>query len=162
MPDPRIEHLPITHPDAARLVEAVQEEYVARYGSRDDTPLDPSEFSPGTGMFFVGYVDDEPAFSGAWRWHPDVVGVDHGPAAEIKRMYVAADHRGRGHARSMLQHLEAHAHVAGAAALILETGMRQPEAISLYESSGYSPVPGFGFYRDSPLSRCYAKVLGSD
>lgn len=77
-------------------------------------------------------------------------------------MYVASAQRGRGHARAMLHHLESQAYAAGAAALILETGMMQPEAIALYESSGYLPVPGFGFYRDSPLSRCYAKLLGSD
>ncbi|MCW2711581.1 MAG: GCN5-related N-acetyltransferase, partial [Marmoricola sp.] len=38
-------------------------------------------------------------------------------------------------------------------------GIRQPEAIALYESAGYTPVPGFGFYKDAPLSRCFAKTL---
>ena len=51
----------------------------------------------------------------------------------------------------MLAHLEATAAAAGAQALVLETGLRQPEAIALYESSGYTPVPGFGYYRDAPL-----------
>jgi GNAT superfamily N-acetyltransferase len=162
VPDLRIERLPISHPDAARLVEEVQQEYVARYGSRDDTPLEEGEFAPGKGMFFVGYVDNEPTVSGAWRWHPEVAGVDRGPCAEIKRMYVASAQRGSGHARAMLDHLEGRAAVAGAVAVILETGARQPEAIALYQSSGYLPVPGFGFYRDSPLSRCFAKLLGSD
>jgi hypothetical protein len=37
--------------------------------------------------------------------------------------------------------------------------MRQPEAIALYESSGYTPIPGFGHYKDGPLSRCYARRL---
>jgi len=41
----------------------------------------------------------------------------------------------------------------------LETGMRQPEAISLYLSAGYKPVAGFGFYKNSPLSRCFARSL---
>jgi hypothetical protein len=35
----------------------------------------------------------------------------------------------------------------------------QPEAIALYLSSGYTPVPGFGYYRDSPLSRCFGRLL---
>jgi hypothetical protein len=43
--------------------------------------------------------------------------------------------------------------------MILETGLRQPEAIELYSSSGYQAIPGFGFYRDAPLSRCFAKPL---
>ena len=36
----------------------------------------------------------------------------------------------------------------------------QPEAIRLYLSSGYEPVAGFGYYKDAPLSRCFAKRLG--
>lgn len=59
----------------------------------------------------------------------------------------------------MLAHLEAEARAAGAVTMILETGLRQPEAIDLYTSSGYLPIPGFGFYRDAPLSRCFAKPL---
>ncbi len=51
------------------------------------------------------------------------------------------------------------ARTAGAEAMVLETGMRQPEAISLYLSAGYKPVAGFGFYKNSPLSRCFARSL---
>jgi ribosomal protein S18 acetylase RimI-like enzyme len=59
----------------------------------------------------------------------------------------------------MLAHLEATAAAAGAEAIVLETGIRQPEAIALYESSGYTPIPLFGFYRDSPQCRCFARSL---
>ncbi len=154
-----MEAVALTHPDAARLVEAVQEEYVARYGGRDETPLDPGEFAAGRGMFLVLYDGDRPAATGAWRWHADVAGVEQGSCAEIKRMYVAPAHRRRGHARRMLAELEQRASAAGARTMILETGLRQPEAITLYESAGYLPIPGFGHYRDAPLSRCYARVL---
>ena len=43
--------------------------------------------------------------------------------------------------------------------MILETGLAQPEAIALYARAGYLPVPGFGHYRDAPLSRSFAKDL---
>lgn len=43
--------------------------------------------------------------------------------------------------------------------MVLETGLRQPEALTLYESSGYAQVPGFGYYKDAPLSRCLARSL---
>jgi hypothetical protein len=43
--------------------------------------------------------------------------------------------------------------------MVLETGIRQPEAIQLYGSMGYRPVPGFGFYKDSPINRCFARPL---
>ena len=104
--DLRLERVPITHPDALLLVEEVQEEYVVRYGGRDDTPLDPAAFDPPGGAFYVGYLGDEPVATGAWRRRTDVEVFDTRATAEIKRMYVVAAHRGEGLARRMLAHLE--------------------------------------------------------
>ena len=158
MPE-RIDRVPFLHPDAQLLVEEVQEEYVRRYGGRDETPLEPTMFDPPRGAFFVGYVDEVPMVTGAWRLRGDVEVFGTTATAEVKRMYVAPAARGRGLARRMLAHLERTAYDAGARAAVLETGIAQPEAIALYESSGYTPVPGFGHYRSSPLSRCLAIAL---
>jgi GNAT superfamily N-acetyltransferase len=157
--DLRVERVPITHPDALRLVEEVQEEYVVRYGGRDDTPLDPAAFDPPAGAFYVGYLGEEPVVTGAWRRRGDVEVFDTRATAEIKRMYVVDAHRGEGLARRMLAHLEVTAAAAGAEALVLETGIAQPEAIALYLSSGYIRIPGFGHYRYSPQNRCFARLL---
>ena len=146
-------------PDALLLIEGVQEEYVVRYGGRDETPLDPMMFEPPAGSFFVGYLDDEPVASGAWRRRGDVEVFGTVDTAEIKRMYVVPAARGRGLARPMLAHLERTAAEAGARAMVLETGTAQPEAITLYGSSGYTPVPSFGHYAWSPENRCFAKPL---
>jgi GNAT superfamily N-acetyltransferase len=155
----RIERLPITHPDAALLVEEVQGEYVARYGGRDETPIVPTYFDEPNGAFFVGYLDGRPVATGAWRRRTDVLVDGSSLTAEIKRMYVAPQARGLGLARAVLAHLEETARAAGAEVMVLETGERQPEAIALYESSGYLPIPGFGYYKDAPLSRCMARSL---
>lgn len=150
------------HPDAMAMINAVQGEYVLRYGGQDETPLDPAMFDPPRGSFFVGYLDGRPAASGAWRRREDVEALGSTSTAEIKRMYVAPAARGRGLARAMLAHLERTAFEAGASVSILETGTRQPEAIALYESSGYVEVPKFGFYCHAPESRCYGKRLTGD
>ena len=42
---------------------------------------------------------------------------------------------------------------------MLETGARQPEAIALYQSSGYERMPNFGTYRYHPDSLCFGKAL---
>jgi GNAT superfamily N-acetyltransferase len=158
VPALRIDRVPITHPDAQLLVEAVQEEYVARYGSRDESPIDPRDFEDPLGRFFVGYLDGVPVATGAWRRsHVKALGAE--VTAEVKRMYVVPAAQRRGLARQMLAHLEATAAAAGIEALVLETGIAQPEAIALYESSGYVPVPGFGYYCGSDLSRCFGRVL---
>lgn len=154
-----IARLPITHPDAVALIEAVQEEYVERYGGRDESPIDPGEFAGDRGEFFVGYVDEIPVASGAWRFRPAPEGIV-GRTVEIKRMYVVPTHRGLGLARRMLAHLEATARTAGAEQIILETGLKQPEAIALYRSEGYDEIPGFGYYCGAELSRCFGKSLG--
>lgn len=154
----RIERVGYDHPDAADLIEQVQAEYVVRYGGRDDSPVDPLMFAPPEGLFLVGYVDGVPVASGAWRRSPvrELGGTN---AAELKRMYVAPSHRGTGLARAILADLERTAAEAGYDLLVLETGTRQPEAIALYESAGYVPVPGFGHFKDEPLSRCFGKRL---
>lgn len=146
------------HPDAVLLIEEVQAEYVVRYGGRDETPLDPLMFEPPDGSFFVGYLDGRPVATGAWR-RSAVEALGTARTAEVKRMYVAPAARGRGLARRMLAHLESSAADQGAEAMVLETGLAQPEAIALYESSGYQPIPSFGHYKDAPLSRCYGRRL---
>ena len=152
------------HPDALALIAEVQAEYVVRYGGPDVTPLDPLMFEPPTGSFFVGYLPSDavsqPIVSGAWRSHDDVEVFGTRRTAEVKRMYVAPAARGRGLARAMLAHLERTAADIGVEAMILETGTAQPEAIALYSSSGYEPIPTFGYYKDEPLNRCFGKRLG--
>ena len=155
----RVERRTITHPDAARLVETVQAEYVELYGSQDVSPIDAAEFEPGRGAFLVGYVDEVPAATGAWRWHTTPPGLEPARCVELKRMFVVREMRRRGLAARLLEVLEADALAAGADTVVLETGIKQPEALVLYERHGYVQVPGFGHYRDSPLSRCYAKRL---
>lgn len=147
------------HPDAAALVARVQAEYVERYGSPDESPVDPLVFDPPEGLFLVGYDAEGPVATGAWRRSP-VERLGGTSAVEVKRMYVVPERRGRGHARAVLAELERTARAAGHDLVVLETGLRQPEAIELYRSAGYEEVAGFGFYADAPLSRCFGKRLG--
>jgi GNAT superfamily N-acetyltransferase len=147
------------HPDATRLIDDVQAEYVVRYGGPDESPVDPLMFEPPHGTFLVGYLDGVPVTTGAWRRRTDLDALGTAVVAEIKRMYVVPGARGAGHARSVLAELERTAAEAGIEALVLETGLRQPEAIELYTSAGYTPIPSFGHYRESPLNRCFGRRL---
>jgi GNAT superfamily N-acetyltransferase len=155
----RIERVPYGHPDALLLVEEVQQEYIRRYGSRDETPLDPAMFDPPGGSFFVGYADDLPVATGAWRMRSDVEALGSTRCAEGKRMYVVASARGSGYARAVLARLERTAAEAGAEVMILETGVPQHEGIALYESSGYVAIPGFGYYAWHEDNRCFARRI---
>jgi len=147
------------HPDAQVLVAQVQQEYVARYGGPDNTPFEGTVFDPPSGAFFVGYLGGLPSACGGWRFRPDVAALGGVRAAEVKRMYVAPAARRNGLARVVLAHLESSARDAGADVMVLETGLKQPEAIGLYTSSGYEPVEPFGHYAWSPTARYYGKRL---
>ena len=139
--------------DVVQELEAqVQLLYAELYGGPDETRTDPLEFAAPDGLFLVGFVDAEAVATGGLRRHD-------ARSAEVKRMYVVPSHRGHGHARALLAGLEAFALRTGYEQVLLETAVRQPEAIALYESSGYRPVANFGHYRDSPLCRSFVKSL---
>ncbi|MGH3727441.1 MAG: GNAT family N-acetyltransferase [Micromonosporaceae bacterium] len=141
-----------THPEAQRLIAAALADLGKRYdGDGDATPVDPVEFEPPHGVFLLARVDGVAAGCGGWRSHAD--------DAEIKRMYTVPEARGRGVARAVLAGLEETARAAGKRRTILETGDKQPEAISLYESCGYRAIPNFGFYKDEPGAISYGLDL---
>lgn len=155
----RIEIVPYDHPDAQGLIEEVQQEYVVRYGEEDVTPVQVEDFQPPRGLFLLGYLDGVAIASGGWRMRDaDEPGFDDGDV-ELKRMYVVPSARGRGWARVMLAELEGAAVRAGRKRILLETGSRQPEAIALYRSAGYSEIAKFGAYKDDPESECFAKLM---
>ena len=154
-----IRAVPFEHADVQRLVEEVQAEYVVRYGGPDETPLPPRVFDPPAGAFFVGYVGEEPVATGGWRFREDVRPWGARRAAEVKRMYVTAPARRRGYARQVLTRLEDSARNEGADVMVLETGLRQPEAIEMYVRAGYREIGAFGYYADADGSRYFGKAL---
>jgi GNAT superfamily N-acetyltransferase len=146
-----------TDADARTLIGELQQEYVVRYGGEDETPVTPADFAPPRGLFVVGYLDGTAVACGGWRAHES---TDPGFAdgdAEVKRMYVTPAARRAGHARALLAELERTAAEQGRLRTVLETGSRQPEAIELYGSSGYTAIPRFGVYRNEPGCQCFGK-----
>ena len=79
--------------------------------------------------------------------------------AEIKRMYVREKMRGRGIAGKILAELETWAKELDFSECILETGLKQPEAVRLYQKSGYDIIPNYGQYEGIANSVCMRKLL---
>ncbi|MCX5082286.1 GNAT family N-acetyltransferase [Streptomyces sp. NPDC056121] len=158
---PTLQRVSFGHPDAIKLNDRVQLEYAERYGDDGDvTPLDPTMFDAPRGLYLIAYDDGgTPLATGGWRTQDrNDEGYSDGDA-ELKRMYVTPEARGLGLARRILAALEDDARAAGRSRMVLETGLKQPEAIALYGSSGYTPCGKFGHYRFEELSRCFAKAL---
>jgi GNAT superfamily N-acetyltransferase len=114
--------------------------------------LDAADVVEGQGAFLVAYTGDLPVGCGAVR-------RNDAQTAEIKRMYVVPASRGGGIARRVLEQLEVEARRLGVSRLVLETGIRQQDAIALYQGAGFAEIPLFGEYLGSPLSVCMAKDL---
>lgn len=83
--------------------------------------------------------------------------------AEIKSMHVLAEHRGRGLARRMLDHLMAEAMAAGFCQLSLETGVQPGFAAArvLYEKAGFSVCGPFEGYWNDPNSLFMTRSLAT-
>lgn len=86
--------------------------------------------------------------------------VDAGDGtAEIKRMFVDPEARGLRIGQRLLEAVESQAIAMGIAAIRLETGISQPEAIGLYRKFGYRDIEPFGSYQPDPLSLFMEKRL---
>ncbi|MDR1427840.1 MAG: GNAT family N-acetyltransferase [Bifidobacteriaceae bacterium] len=84
---------------------------------------------------------------------------DQAVLGEIKRLYVTPAARRRGVSRMLMGEVESRAARRGLAALVLESGTAQPEAVGLYESLGYHLIANYGDYAQAPRSLSYARYL---
>jgi putative acetyltransferase len=145
---------PFDSEDARRLIAeldgALTEIYTPeqRFGPN----LKQNHLKEGRGAFLVARDGDRAVGCGAVRL------VDRA-TAEVKRMYVDPDHRGKGVGWAVLVSLETTARELGARRLVLETGIYQDAAISLYRRAGFKQIECWGEYASSPTSICYEKNL---
>jgi len=104
-------------------------------------------------IFYVAYDDNGIAVAcGALKHFNE-------STTEIKRMYVKENFRGRGISKKILLKLEHHARELQYQRLVLETGLKQPEAMSLYSKFGYTPIKCYGRHANDPDSRCFEKLI---
>jgi GNAT superfamily N-acetyltransferase len=96
----------------------------------------PPELGGPDGVLLAIRVDGEPAAIGGVR-HLDTA------VAEVKSMYVAPAHRGRGLGRVLLEELHRIAAERGCRAVRLDTSDYLTGAIALYRACGYREVPAY-------------------
>ena len=100
----------------------------------------------------VAYENDKPISCGAIR--------EYSPAImEVKRMYTIPASRGKGIATKILNELEKWTSELSYQKCILETGLRQPDAIRLYEKNGYRRIANYGKYAEMGNSVCFEKEI---
>jgi len=139
------------HPDFQKLVVLLDQDLAVRDGAEHAfyAQFNKSDLILHT---VVACVDEVPVACGAFKEYDT-------KTVEIKRMYVQPEHRGKGIAGLVLQELETWATEFQYHECVLETGLKQPEAIRLYQKSGYSIIPNYGQYAGVENSVCMKKLL---
>lgn len=145
--DIQIEYLDPQAADVKTLVAASDAFYDGLYPA-ESSHLEALDDLSKPNVLFIGCrFDGELVASGAAKLMDD-----DGDYAEIKRVFVLDDYRGRGLSARIMDTLETELHKRGVWLLRLETGVRQPEALGLYRKLGYHERGPYGAYGPDPLS----------
>jgi GNAT superfamily N-acetyltransferase len=140
--------------DARRLIAALDAGLAELYPpeQRFGPNLKAQHLEGGRGAFLIARDGGRAVGCGAIR-------VLDPTTAEVKRMYVELDQRGKGVGRAVLARLEAAAKELGVHRLVLETGIYQDAALTFYRRAGFTQVDCWGEYASSPTSICLEKPL---
>ena len=139
------------HPDFIRMVQALDADLMIRNGETQNL-YHPYNKIDHINHAMVVYVDNVPVGCGCFKH------FDH-ETVEMKRMFIQPPMRGKHLAAALLQELEKWAMEEGFTKAVLETGIRQVEAIRLYSVAGYSLIENYGQYFGMADSICYRKEL---
>jgi putative acetyltransferase len=137
--------------DFHRLITLLDLEISTRYGDIQKKYI-PYNKIDSLGTVVIAYNEDQPVGCGCFRYYDD-------DTAEIKRMFVKPEYRGTGIAEQILLELEKWAVENGFSRSILETGIKQPEAIRFYLKLGYQKIDNYDQYVGYLNSVCMSKCL---
>ena len=158
-PDEHFVYVAADDPRARFLLDDLTREYDSRYGDVFGESADEeisrypvADFAPPRGAFVLLVRDGEPVAGGAFKPFGD-------DAVEFKRIWTSAAHRRQGLARRVVAELEAETLRRGISVVYLSTGPRQPEAVRLYGSAGYSPLFDESLTPDEIVIHGFAKSL---
>lgn len=142
-----IEHLDADSAEVQALIARSDAFYIGLYPP-ESNHLEGYHSLKLDNVMFVGY-----------RFESDLIAcgaaktlTDDGVYAEIKRVFVDEQHRGKGLSVKIMQFLETELVKKGVATFRLETGRKQPQAISLYRKLGYTERGPYGGYKPDPVS----------
>ena len=140
-----------SHPDFIALVKQLDADLAERNG-KDHSFYSQFNKIDMIRHAIIAYENDEPIACGAIKEFAPLI-------MEVKRMYTLPEHRGRGIAGKVLKELETWAAELSYIKCVLETGKKQPEAIQLYQKSGYRVIPNYGQYAGVENSVCFEKEM---
>jgi putative acetyltransferase len=148
----RIQRESVVRADVSGLLAQSDDLMTMLYPAESNHLLDVTALDRPEATFYVARLNDRAIGCSAWLRTGD-------QEAELKRMFVLPDYRGQKIGRLILETIEADAFAAGVRVIYLETGVKQPEALSLYRTHGYTECAPFPPYGPDPLSVFLVKRL---
>ena len=143
---------PVNQPEIFELIELSDAYSLARYPAEGHFGTDVEGLS-GDDISFAVVRDEGRAIGcGALKWNGD-------GTAELKRLFVRDEGRGKGAARKVMAYLEDMARARGVTRIDLETGPLNTEAVGLYGALGYAECGPFPPYEANPYSLFMTKEL---
>lgn len=133
------------------LAKQLDDELYSRYGTFQSR-YDEYNTVRNIDTVVLGFIDNTPAGCGCFKSLSK-------ESAEIKRMMIKPEFRGTGLAGIILEELEKWAIEKGFIISVLQTGIKQPEAIRFYSRNGYCIIENYGQYADDDNSVCMEKKL---
>jgi len=151
-----VEPLNPEEPAAKALIAGLNEHLARLYLYQHDHAESVQSLKLPNVYFLGAYVDGELIGCGAVKTFEN-----DGKYGEVKTVFVAEAHRGSGHSKTIMLKLETHLRSIGVGVARLATGIKQPEAISLYEGLGYLRCSPFGGHAADPMTVFMEKSLGA-
>jgi putative acetyltransferase len=143
-------------PEVRDLLARLDAYCASLYPAESNHLMDVDSLLQGDVLFLVARDVDGSAVGCAALVKRQADGDSYG---EIKRMFVDDTRRGLGTGRQLLEYIGIFARMSGLRELKLETGIHQPQALSLYERDGFVRCGPFGQYAADPLSVFMEKRL---
>jgi putative acetyltransferase len=140
-------------PEARRLIAELDTYLEGLYPPENNHLLSIEQLKQPGVTFLTAVINGRVVGCGAY--------VNRGDYAEIKRMYVMPEYRGLKIGRRLLEELETKVKADGLKVLRLETGVRQPAALRLYEKAGYLRRRAFNGYRDDEYLSVFLEKIPS-
>jgi GNAT superfamily N-acetyltransferase len=138
--------------DFIKLIKLLDDDLNERYGELQ------KQYNKHNKVDFINdviiiYKDEVTVACGAFKEH-------NIEAIELKRIFVAKENRGQGLSKIIVNELEKLGKIKGYKYALLETGIKQFEAINLYKNAGYKIIENYEPYIGNTNSVCMKKDLG--
>lgn len=143
----------ITNPNDEKVLAIIEElsaNLYLRFGSDGKNSFADWQYDNSKFIFVIAEIDNEIVGCGAIRPIDENIG-------EVKRMY--SKFPGKRIGQTILSFLENKAKAIGYSDLVLETRVKNQEAIQFYQKQEYKVIPNYGKYTDRPEAICFGKSL---